>query len=119
MTTVRTLFQVALLGLLFVGCDAASRWLHLPLPGNVVGVLVLLALLATGVVRLAWIERGADLLLASLSLFFVPAVVASVRLVPALRGSLGGIAVVMVATTALVMVLTGVIAERLARRERK
>ena len=111
----RVAAQVALIAVLFLACDAAARWLDLPLPGNVVGVLVLWALLATRIVRLEWLERGADLLLSLLALFFVPAVVASARLVPQVRSSLVGIGVVMVATTALVMVVTGAIAERLAR----
>ena len=119
MDTARTVLQVVLLAALFVACDLATKALHVPLPGSVVGVLVLLALLATRVVRLAWVERGADLLLSALALFFVPSVVASVRVVPALKASLPGIAAVMVVTTALVMVVTGVVAERLARGAKK
>lgn len=119
MDTVRTVFQVVLLAALFVACDLATRALGVPLPGSVVGVLVLFALLALGVVPLRWVDRGADLLLSALALFFVPAVVASMRVVPALKASLPGIAVVMVVTTALVMAVTGVIAERLGRGAKK
>jgi holin-like protein len=115
MDTARTVFQVVLLSALFVACDAWTKALGLPLPGSVVGVLVLFALLLLGVVKLRWVERGADLLLSAMALFFVPAVVASMRVVPGLKSSLPGIAVVMVVTTALVMAVTGVIAERLSR----
>ena len=119
MDTARTVFQVVLLAALFVACDLATKAVGLPLPGSVVGVLLLFLGLATGVVRLAWVERGADLLLSALALFFVPSVVASVRLLPGLKASLPGIAAVMVVTTALVMVVTGVVAERLSKGAKK
>jgi holin-like protein len=49
-----------------------AEHLDLPLPGNLVGMLLLLALLTSGVVRLSWIESGASLLLGHLAFFFVP-----------------------------------------------
>jgi holin-like protein len=42
-------------------------------PGSVLGMLALWAALESGVVRLAWIDGGARLLLAVLGLLFVPA----------------------------------------------
>ena len=51
---------------------AAAAALQLPLPGNVLGMLFLLALLATGLVRLSWIEGSAALLIRHLGFFFVP-----------------------------------------------
>lgn len=66
------IFQIiVLIALNQVGYLFAER-LHLPLPGNLVGMLLLLALLASGVVRLSWIEQGASLLLGHLAFFFVP-----------------------------------------------
>ena len=46
--------------------------LQLPVPGNLLGMLFLLALLATGAVRLPWIETSASFLLRHLAFFFVP-----------------------------------------------
>ena len=46
--------------------------LRLPLPGNVLGMLVLLALLASGVVPLRWIDSSASLLVRHLAFFFIP-----------------------------------------------
>jgi holin-like protein len=46
--------------------------LHLPLPGNVVGMLLLLALLCFGVVPVRLVEQGAGLLTRHLAFFFVP-----------------------------------------------
>jgi holin-like protein len=46
--------------------------LRLPVPGNLVGMLVLLALLWAGIVRLEWIQSGATLLTRHLAFFFIP-----------------------------------------------
>ena len=46
---------------------------HLPLPGNVVGMALLLAALGGGIVKVEWIQEAADLLLSHMALFFVPA----------------------------------------------
>ncbi len=112
-----TLAQIALLAGLALGCDWLSRRFALPLPGNVIGAIVLFALLSLGAVRLAWVERGSDLLLKHLSLFFVPAAVGVLKHRAALRPALLEIAIVLVVTTALTMLGTGLVAERLARAE--
>ena len=51
--------------------EAMARLLHLRLPGPVIGLLILLALLRWRVVRQP-VEAAADALLAHLSLLFVP-----------------------------------------------
>ena len=48
---------------------------HLPVPGNVLGMLVLFALLTTGVIKLEWFAGAADLLTKHLGFFFIPVAV--------------------------------------------
>ena len=60
---------------------------HIPLPGNVLGMLLLLAALSTRLVKLSWIEQPADLLLRHMMLFFVPVIVAVMPLFPALAAN--------------------------------
>lgn len=60
---------------------------HIPLPGNVLGMLLLLAALSTRLVKLAWVEQPADLLLRHMMLFFVPVIVAVLPLFPALAAN--------------------------------
>ncbi|MBC2594465.1 CidA/LrgA family protein [Ruficoccus amylovorans] len=52
--------------------------LHLPLPGSMVGLVLLWVMLDRGVLPLHWLEHGADGLLKHLMLFFVPAMLALV-----------------------------------------
>lgn len=112
-----TAAQVAFLSAIAVGCEAISRRLSLPLPGNVLGAIVLWGLLSLGLVKLAWVERGGDLLLKHLSLFFVPAAVGVLQHRARLAPYLLPLAIVIVATTAIAMLVTGLSAQRLARAE--
>jgi holin-like protein len=69
------LAQLALLSAIYLAGNAAVRWLRLPVPGNVVGIVGLYVLLNTGLVRLAWVEDAADFLLKHLVFFFIPVAV--------------------------------------------
>lgn len=46
--------------------------LHLPVPGNVMGMLILFILLITGIVRLEWIKQASAFLIKHLAFFFIP-----------------------------------------------
>ncbi|MGC5327627.1 CidA/LrgA family protein [Brevibacillus sp. SYSU BS000544] len=69
------LIFIAQLGLLWI-LNALGYWLvgalHLPLPGNVAGMLILFFLLVTGVVQLKWIQQAASFLIKHLAFFFIP-----------------------------------------------
>ncbi len=87
------------------------RVAHVPLPGSIAGLLVLLALLGIGIVDVRDVERGAGLLLGEMLLFFVPAVVAVVDH-PEWAGALGLklLAAILVGTI-VVMLVTGSVVE--------
>ena len=59
-----------------VVCLLAGNWLKktlgLILPGNILGLFILLALLLTGVIPLKWVEAAARLLLWLLPFLFLP-----------------------------------------------
>lgn len=75
----KTLSQIALLILFWYGADRAAAWLHLPFSGGLVGLMLVVALLMSGVLRPDLIERGADWLLSHMLLFFIPLVVSVVQ----------------------------------------
>lgn len=97
------ILQVMILAGFWAVGEAAVRLAHLPLPGGIVGMAVVLALLSTGHIRPVAVRRGAGWLLAEMLLFFVPAVMAVLD-----HGELVGllglkIAAVIVAGTVMVM----------------
>lgn len=68
------LLQIGLLAAFSVAGDAVVRLLGLPLPGGVVGMVAVLALLASRQMKPGMLRGGSRLLLAEMLLFFVPAV---------------------------------------------
>jgi holin-like protein len=64
--------MVLLLVFQLVG-EGISQLLTLPIPGNVIGMALLLFALSRGWVKLAWLQEAADLLLSYMAMFFVPA----------------------------------------------
>ncbi|AMV72614.1 CidA/LrgA family protein [Desulfuromonas carbonis] len=95
-----------LLGLQFLG-EVLARGLGLPIPGNVLGMgLLLIGLL------LGWIEEGsirdaAELLLSHMALLFVPAGVGVMVYFDLLRREWLAIIVALVVSTFVVMAVTG------------
>lgn len=68
--------QIGVLVLFWALGEGLARALDLPVPGGIVGMGAVLALLASGWLRPAALRRGAYWLLAEMLLFFVPAVMA-------------------------------------------
>jgi holin-like protein len=73
MKIIRIIAQIVLLYLFFLAGDFVQKLLHLPIPGSIVGLLLLFILMLCKVVPVDWIESGATTVLAYLPLFFIPA----------------------------------------------
>jgi holin-like protein len=101
----------------FLGADALERRFPLPLPPGVVGALFLAALLASRLLPLSRVAPGADRLLRHLGLLFVPAAVLALRQRALVIPALLPLVVVIVASTAVGLVVGGVLTERLARAD--
>lgn len=95
-----------LLTIQFLG-ELLSRWLAMPIPGNVVGMVLLLFLLAVGAVRVEWLEEAAELLLSHMALFFIPAGVGVMVYFDLIRREWLPIIVATVLSTFAVMAVTG------------
>jgi holin-like protein len=94
--------------------------LHFPVPGSILGMLIVFALLQAGVIRLEWIDAGAKWLLAEMLLFFIPAAVGVLPYKGLLLGNGLQIAAVILCSTLIVMACAGAVAQGLAKiKERK
>lgn len=96
--------------------EAAARWLRLPIPGNLVGMVILTGAIRLRIVRMDTVRPAAELLLRHMALFFVPAGVGLMRYLGLLRAEwlpiLGGCAAGVLA----VMLVVGPLQQRLERR---
>jgi holin-like protein len=115
----RIAFQSGVLAAIWFVADFAARKLSLPVPGGVVGLVLLLALLLCGGVAPRWVKAGADWLLADMLLFFIPAAVAAVQYGGLFMEDGWRLALVVVGGTLMVMVAVAFAVDRAARLERK
>lgn len=109
--------QLALFISVFVASEQLVIWLHLPLPANIVGMLLMLMLIVLRVLPLRWVKVGASWLLAEMLLFFIPAVVAVVNYADLLQIDGWRIFVVIAVSTLLVLATTALVVDRLYRFE--
>ena len=96
----------------FLG-EVISRGTGWPIPGNVLGMVLLLIALARRWVKVEWIEEAAEFLLANLALFFVPAGVGVMMYFDLIAGEWLPIILATFISTFVVMAVTGKIADRL------
>jgi holin-like protein len=113
------LVQVTLLLALCTVCTYLARTWHLPVPGSVLALGILLLMLACGVVPMSSLRRGADWLLAEMLLFFIPAVMAVSQHAALLRAEGVRIVAVILIGTVLVMTATAFLVDLVWRRAEK
>ncbi|MCP1438614.1 holin-like protein [Erwinia persicina] len=109
--------QVVLYIAFFLAAQRLVDWLRLPLPANIVGMLLLLALIMLRVLPLNWVKAGSRWLLAEMLLFFIPAVVAVVNYSQLLRVDGWRIMLVIMISTLLVLSATALVVDRVYRFE--
>ena len=105
--------------LLFQLCgEFISRMFDLPIPGNVLGMGLLLLGLMTNLVDIKWLEEAAELLLSNMALFFVPAGVGVMVYGDLIAAEWLPISVATILSTFVVMAVTGKLAQKLETPER-
>jgi holin-like protein len=115
----RIALQSTALAAIWAVADFVARTLSLPIPGGVVGLAALLALLFCGGVAPRWVKAGADWLLSDMLLFFIPAAVAAVQYGGLFMQDGWRLVLVVVAGTLMVMVAVAFAVDRAARLERR
>jgi len=118
MKIVKSIVQIGYLYiLLFVG-NSIARLLHLPIPGSIIGLVLLFLLLQFHMIKLEWIELGAGLLLSELLLFFIPSAIGIIDY-DSLFGVQGvKVVLVIVVSAIVVMFTTGFTAQWLEQRKK-
>ncbi|EAA8369132.1 CidA/LrgA family protein [Salmonella enterica] len=109
--------QVLLYAGLFIFSQYLVSWLRLPLPANLVGMVLMLALIVCRIIPLSWVRAGARWLLAEMLLFFVPAVVAVVNYAHLLLADGWRIFSVIAISTLMVLGATAWVVEKVYRYE--
>jgi holin-like protein len=126
---VTTRFQGGLAGALrtalIVGCQLVGLWalylagawfvamLDLPVPGNLMGLVALYALVSLRVVKAAWFEPLASGLIKHLAFFFIPITVGLIDVAGFLFSHAVAIAAALFASAAVGILLAGMVSQTL------
>jgi len=111
--------QVALLWCISWAGHEVVAHLHLPLPGNVAGMLLTFAALTSGVLPQRFVEEGGGLLVRNLPLFFVPLAVGFMTQGPLLAAHGFAIVATLVGSAAVGFAVTGRVAQLVTRLQGK
>ena len=107
---------VLALGIL-VGLNEVGQWMAhvIPVPGNVIGLLLLLGLLGTRALRLEWLEPTAGLFNRHLAFFFIPVAVGLLGYGTLIRSDGWALLAGLVVAIAAGIVVVGGLSQHLAR----
>lgn len=113
MTTsfLKILWQILLLWAVFRCGSYLVELLNLALPGNVAGMLLMFGLLASGVVKPAWIEVGGGFLLKHFAFFFIPISVGLMAFGPLMRQSGASLLAILLVSAVVGVIVTGLLVQ--------
>lgn len=89
----------------------------LPIPGSIIGFLLLFGSLYTGLIQLNWIEAGTALLISEMMLFFIPSLVGFMEhsWMFGMKGLF--ILFIILSGTAVMMITTGIVSEKMLQKQ--
>ena len=102
--------SIIILGIYLLG-ELISKGLGLPVPGNIIGMLLLLLLLCTKVIKVESVETVSNFFLDHLAFFFIPAGVGLLTSFDNIKSSLIKIVLICAVATAIVIVVTGLVVQ--------
>ncbi len=111
--------QIAIILAVSFAGEALHSLIPLPVPGSIYGLLLMLALLMTGVVKIHEVKAVGDWLITLMPIMFVAPTAGLISGFDSYRGFIIPIIVIVLVTTPLTMVVTGKTVEGLMRVEEK
>jgi holin-like protein len=110
------ILQIGILYLFSILGNFLQDTFHLPLPGNIIGLLLLLSALLMNLFKVEWINQGSGYLLAILPLLLVPATVGIMNYPSLFTGSGLLIFLIVVLSTVLTILVTAKTSQTLEER---
>ena len=110
--------QFMIVALIALAGEALSFIISLPIPASIYGILIMLALLISGRLKVESVKEVSAFLIAIMPVMFIPAAVGLMDSFPLLSGSLAAYLVILVASTFAVMAVSGRVTQRVIRSEK-
>ncbi|KOS62433.1 MULTISPECIES: CidA/LrgA family protein [Lysinibacillus] len=114
---VRIIVQIGVLNIFYYMGVGIVTLLHVPLPGSVIGLLLLALALNFKIIKVEYIQDGAGFLIGVLTLFFIPATVGVIDY-PELLSTTGLLIILaVIASTLISIYVTGLLSQIIERKE--
>lgn len=111
--------QVAIIFAVTCVGEILKYFIPLPIPASIYGLVIMIILLATKVVKLEQVKDVADFLIEIMPLMFIPAGVGIIVSWKQVRGMILPVCVTVFITTCLVMIVTGKVTDFMVSRKEK
>jgi holin-like protein len=111
--------QIAVLWVILALSNSVVARLALRIPGNIVGLVLLVMFLRTGIVKERWVSGGATLLTRHLAFFFIPITVGLMGRMDVFATHGAAIVITLVVSAVLGICVAGLSSQALARRRRR
>lgn len=111
--------QALIIAAITFAAEILKYLIPLPIPATIYGLLLLFALLKSGILKLKQIEDVGGLLLEWMPLLLVPASASFLTVLDAVRDMLAPVLIMGFAGTAFVMAVTGLVSQFFVRRGKK
>jgi holin-like protein len=113
---IKIIVQVLAIYLISLLGDYIQSLFNLPIPGSIIGLLILFGLLASKILPEKWILDGVNFILATMLIFFVPSMVGIINY-PELFSGKGILLIVgLILCTCLVLISSGYIAMKTSKK---
>ena len=109
---------VIILGVSFLG-EVLRVILPLPVPASVYGLICMLLLLKSGILKVGQVKEVSKFLIEIMPVMFVPAAVGLIESWNSLREVLIPVAIIITVTTVFVMAVTGKVTQAMMNRKKK
>jgi len=119
MQLLRMAVHIAILFLFYWLGTWIAQTFHLFIPGSVIGMILFLAALLSGLFKPRWAEEGASLLIRHLPLLFLPITVGAIEYLDLFKGSGIWIVIIVLVSTGIVLVTGGAVTQVLIRRKER
>ncbi len=119
MTILKGIIQIGFLYIFYFLGNGLQKLLHLPLPGSIIGMLLLLGALSFKLIKPDWIQHGAKYLHATLPLLLVPATIGVMNYPDLFTGKGFFIFLIVIASTAITIVVAGRTSQRVEKLAHK
>lgn len=98
--------QLSIILFIFVLGEVIARILKLPIPGNIVGMLIMILLMYFKIIKFQQVEETSNFFILNMVFFFIPPGIGLINTVDILRGSFIKVILIIFISTILVMVST-------------